>query len=62
MEKVYAQKQLEKIYQSIFDVSTVKTADDIPSLTEEGRRICGEAEVNPADLIIRNKDYFMKSA
>jgi len=62
MEKVYAQKQLEKIYQSIFDLSTVKTSDDVPQITDEGRRICGEAAVNPADLVIRNKDYFMKTA
>ena len=47
---------------SIFDLSNVKTADDVPTVTEEGRKICGEAEVNPADLIVRNKDYFMKTA
>lgn len=43
-------------------MSNVRSADDIPQVTDEGRRICGEAAVNPADLLIRNKDFFLKSA
>ena len=48
-------KQLEKIYNKIYE----GTASE-PILTEDGRIACNQLDINPADLIVRNFDYFKK--
>lgn len=50
----FQKKQLEKIYNRIFEGPE-------PTLTEEGRELCSQLDINPADLLIKNIDYFKKT-
>ena len=48
-------KQLEKVYAKIFDLSS---GAQQPTLTEEGRNLCHEADVSPQDLLIKTYNDF----
>ena len=54
-------KQLEKIFAKLFDLTSSKDNAN-PSLTEEGRQLCSEAQCNPTDMYIRTLEFFSESA
>ena len=47
-------KQLEKVYTKMFEGSD-------GSLTEEGRNVCMQLDINPQDLVIMHFDDFKHS-
>jgi hypothetical protein len=50
----FQKKQLEKIYNKLFEGPE-------PTLTEEGRIVLMQLDINPTDLHIRNFDFFKKN-
>jgi len=50
----FQKKQLEKVYNKIYEGTEL-------TLTEEGALVCSQLDINPADLLIRNFDYFKKN-
>ncbi len=45
-------KLLEKVYQRILDQGE--------RLTEEGKSLCREADINPQDLVVRTREHFLE--
>ena len=46
-------KQLEKIYNKVYEGNATD-----PQLTDEGRQICVQLNINPEDLRIYNQENF----
>lgn len=54
MTEPQKKNQLEKIYNKIHEGSD-------NTLTEEGRMLCMQLDINPADLVIHNYEHFKKN-